>query len=355
MHLEGHPARSACSTKLPLCIQGKYPVRGKEEGKFVLDGTRTSSEWKAFIPNEQNVMDKNPERGFVSSANQYPVDATYPYYVGATSYEAYRNRRINQVLTGLKGIVPSDLMKLQNDNYNLKASESLPLFLSQLDQSSLNEIEKKAFAVLSSWDYYNNVESQGASYYEAWWTALMPMIWDEMDSAHVAMRYPTTFNTISLIKNQPTLGFFDLISTPEKETAADILRKAFSKGVANIEQWKSKNSKDPQWGSFKDSVIGHLLRLEPLGYHVLHGGNRDIVNAHSKTHGPSWRMVVSLEKTGVKGWGVYPGGQSGNPGSPYYNNMIEPWTKARYFNLHFVNNPEQLSGVQYSSTKLSPK
>jgi penicillin amidase len=346
---------ASVSGDIAMRIQGKYPVRRKEEGKFVLDGTKTSSEWKAFIPNEQNVMYKNPERGFVSSANQYPVDATYPYYVGATSYEAYRNRRINQVLSGLKDIVPGDLMKLQNDNYNLKAAESLPLYLGQVDQSALNETEKKAYSNLSSWDYYNNVDSQGASYYEAWWNALMPMIWDEMDSSHVAMRYPTTFNTIYLIKNKPTFAFFDLLSTPEKETATDILRKAFSKGVANIEVWKSKNSKDPQWGAYKDAVIGHLLRLEPLGYHVLHGGNRDIVNAHSKTHGPSWRMVVSLEKTGVKAWGVYPGGQSGNPGSPYYNNMIEPWTQARYFNLHFVANPEQLSGVQYSITKLTSK
>ena len=339
---------------IAMRIQGKYPVRGKEEGKFILDGSKTSAEWKAFIPNEQNVMDKNPERGFVSSANQYPVDATYPYYIGATSFEAYRNRRINQVLGELKNITPRDLMKLQNDNYNLKAAESLPVFLSHLDTTQFNDQEKKAYQILRSWDYFNTIEAEGASYYEAWWDALMPMIWDEMDSAHVATRYPTTFNTIYLIKNQPAFSFFDLVGTPEKETATEILRKSFSKGVSNIEAWKTKNKKDPQWAAFKDSFIGHLLRLEPLSYHIIHGGNHDIVNANSRTHGPSWRMVVSLEKTGVKAWGVYPGGQSGNPGSPFYNNMIEPWTKARYFTMHFVTSPQQLTGFEMSSTQLSP-
>lgn len=339
---------------IAMRIQGKYPVRRKEEGKFILDGSKTSSEWKAFIPNEQNVMDKNPERGFVSSANQYPVDGTYPYYIGATSYEAYRNRRINQVLSELKNITPRDLMKLQNDNYNLKAAESLPIFLSHLDTTQFNDQEKSAHQILRSWNYFNTIDAEGASYYEAWWDALMPMIWDELDSAHVATRYPTTFNTIYLIKNQPTFSFFDWVATPEKETATEVLRKSFSKGVSNIEAWKAKNKKDPQWAAFKDSFIGHLLRLEPLSYHVIHGGNHDIVNANSRTHGPSWRMVVSLEKGDVKAWGVYPGGQSGNPGSPFYNNMIEPWTKARYFTMHFVTTPQQLAGFQLSSTQLSP-
>ncbi|MBY0435434.1 MAG: penicillin acylase family protein [Cyclobacteriaceae bacterium] len=354
----GSPAQNfvfaSVSGDVAMRIQGKYPVRRKEEGKFILDGTKTSTEWKAFIPNEQNVMYKNPSRGFVSSANQHPVDSTYPYYVGATSFEAYRNRRINQVLNASTNIAPKDMMALQNDNYNLKAAESLPVFLTHLDESILTDSEKKAVSALKSWDYYNNIESEGASYYEAWWRALVPMIWDEMDSAHVATWYPTTFNTIRLIKTKPQFSFFDLVATPEKETATEILRKAFSKGVAMIDEWKSKNQKDPQWASFKDSYIGHLLRQEALSYHVISGGNSSIVNAHSRTHGPSWRMVVSLEKNGLKAWGVYPGGQSGNPGSPFYNNMIMPWTLGKYFQMHFVSSPEQLGPYKFSSTQLAP-
>ncbi len=354
----GSPAQNfvfaSVSGDVAMRIQGKYPVRRKEEGKFILDGSRTSDEWKAFIPNAQNVMDKNPERGFTSSANQYPADSTYPYYIGGSSFEAYRNRRINKVLTESKNILPADMMKLQNDNYNLKAAESLPYFLSKVDSTALNEPEKKAYTILRSWDYYNTVTAEGASYYEAWWDALFPMIWDEMDSAHVEMKKPTTYTTINLVIHNPTLSFFDIISTPEKETSSEVLRKAFSKGVADIEAWKIRTKKEPQWAVFKDAVISHLLRQEALSYHVLQGGNHDIVNAHSKSNGPSWRMVVSLEKSGVKAWGIYPGGQSGNPGSPFYNNMIDPWAKAKYFVMHFGSSPEQQKNTQYSITQLSP-
>ncbi|MFZ5999667.1 MAG: penicillin acylase family protein, partial [Bacteroidota bacterium] len=289
----------------------------------------------------------------VSSANQYPADATYPYYITASSWEAYRNRRINQVLATLTKATPADMMKLQFDNYNLKAAESLPTFISHLDTTKLNATEIAALKTLRSWDYYNNIDSEGASYYEAWWDALRPMIWDEMNNDKLALDYPTTFTTIKLIREQPTLSFFDIVSTPEKETAKELLQKSFSEGVAAIEKWKTEKSKSPRWADFKDSYIGHLLRQEPLSVHVEHGGNHDIVNANSRTHGPSWRMVVSLEKTGVKAWGIYPGGQSGNPGSPYYANMIPYWAKGKYFSLPFVD-ASQISSRSIAIHKLNP-
>src|SRR5690349_2693529 len=290
---------ASVSGDIAMRIQGKFPVRRPEEGKYVLDGTRTAYEWRAFIPNEQNVMYKNPARGFASSANQYPVDATYPYYVTASSYEAYRNRRINSVLSKLTAAGPEDMMRLQFDTYNLKAAESLPTFLAALDSTSFNDKERTAFEILKAWNLYNDPDSEGASYYEAWWDALRPLIWDEMDDDKHLLDDPTTFTTIRLLKQNPELSFFDIRATPEKETAVEVLRKAFSLGVQDIEKWKTDRGKDARWADFKDTFIGHLARLEPLSVRVQHGGNHDIVNASTRTHGPSWRMIVSLEKSGV--------------------------------------------------------
>lgn len=347
-------AFASVSGDIAIRVQGKYPVRRTGEGKYLLDGTKTSQEWQAFIPNDQNVMDKNPARGFVSSANQYPVDATYPYYVMAPSFEPYRNRRINQVLSGLTNITPQDMMKLQFDTYNLKASESLPYWLSQLDSTKLNEEETKAYQILKAWNFYNTIDSEGASYYEAWWDALYPLIWDEMKDSKVDLAFPTYYNTIKLIKDRPDLSFFDIVTTPEKETAHEIIQKAFADGVQFVSKWKAEHGKEPRWADYKDTYIGHLMRLEAFSYHVQHGGNHEIVNASTRTHGPSWRMVVSMEKTGVKAWGVYPGGQSGNPGSPYYNSMLDAWTKGNYFHLQFTNSIEQLKQKSIGYTSLKP-
>jgi penicillin amidase len=353
----GSPAQNfvfaSTSGDIAMRIQGRYPIRRPKEGKFVIDGTVKSNGWNGFIPNDQNIQDKNPTRGFVSSANQYPVDATYPYYITATSFEAYRNRRINALLTDMKQITPRDMMKLQNDNYNLKAEESLPYFLQQLDSTTLTVEEKRAYKVLKEWNYVNDKDSEGASYYEAWWDNLMPMAWDEMEDPKLTLKRPTTFTTIKLLREQPMLSLFDIQGTQEKETAQTIIRKAFSLSVEDVEEWREEHGGSAIfWGDYKDSYMQHLARLEPLAVHVRAGGNHDIINAHSTTKGPSWRMIVSLEKTGVKMWGVYPGGQSGNAGSEYYINMIDPWVNGEYFQIQFFHYPEDALKYTFFTTQL---
>jgi penicillin amidase len=246
----------------------------------------------------------------------------------------------------MSDITPRDMMELQFDNYNLKAEESLPTFLNYLDTTQFTQAQKSAYTILKAWDYENDVNSEGASYYEAWWDALFPLVWDEIKNAKVALDYPTAYTTIKLIKEKPDLNFFDITDTPAKETAREVIQQAFITGMDAIEKWKVDQKKEPRWADFKDTFVGHLLQgLPAFSYHVQHGGNHDIVNASSRRHGPSWRMVVSLEKTGVRAWGVYPGGQSGNPGSPYYNNMLNTWANGNHYPFQFSSDSNLKSAL----------
>ena len=339
---------------IAMRIQGKYPVRRKNEGRFVMDGTKTSNEWKAFIPNNQNVQYKNPERGFVSSANQYPVDLTYPYYINATSYEAYRNRRINQRLTALDSITPQDMMDLQQDNYSIKAQEVLPRLLQLTDSSEYSETETKVRAILRSWDFQNNPKLEAPAYFDRWWSILYSAIWDEFMNTDIDLPNPTSFNTIKLINQTPIdFPYFDRVATPEKETLVQIANESFKQAVADIENWKSEKNISLEWATYKDTYIEHLLRQEPLSVDAPNGGNRESVNASTRRHGPSWRMVVSLEKGGVKAWGVYPGGQSGNPGSKLYDNLVDEWVTGKYFQLHFSKKRDAYSTIE-SIINLNP-
>ncbi|HEU5290349.1 MAG TPA: penicillin acylase family protein [Cyclobacteriaceae bacterium] len=354
----GSPAQNfvfaSVSGDIAMRVQGKYPVRRKDEGKFVLDGSKSSNGWQAYIPNDQNIAYKNPARGFVSSANQFPADSTYPYYVTSTSYESYRNRRINNVLRESSNITVEDMAKLQGDNFNMKANECIPVLLfylyEELPDSSRNFLE-----VVKTWDNFNTEDSEGASYFEAWWTELMPMIWDEMNT-NAVLEWPTSYNTIKLLKENPNLSFFDIQSTPEKETAKEIVQKSLARAVRKISKWKKDHqTENVPWAEYKDSFIGHLLPpLRPLGIAVKHGGNGSIVNAHSRSNGPSWRMIVSLEKTGVKTWAVYPGGQSGNPGSYYYSNMIDRWVADKHYQMIFKSTQAETEKAALYSTSLNP-
>ena len=46
-------------------------------------------------------------------------------------------------------------------------------------------------------------------------------------------------------------------------------------------------------------------------------------------------MIVQLTDK-IEAYGVYPGGQSGNPGSKYYDSFIDNWVKGNYYPLQFV-------------------
>jgi penicillin amidase len=93
-----------------------------------------------------------------------------------------------------------------------------------------------------------------------------------------------------------------------------------------------------EWWKFKDPTIYHLLK-EPLivfarkGLKV--GGNGNIINAITHSHGPSWRMVVNMG-TDINAYGVYPGGQNGNPGSRYYDMFVDDWASGNYYQLWFM-------------------
>ncbi len=325
---------------IAMRVQGKYPNKGFEEGKFLLDGSTTEHDW-TFIPYEQNIMYKNPERGFVSSANQYPADSTYPYYITARSYESYRNRRINNRLRAMDSILIEDLMGLQNDNYNLKAAESLPYFLGVVDTLELNIKEQEALSVLKNWNLYNNIEAKGASYYEAWWDTLYRLSWDELKASKVAMGYPTAYNTIKLLKDNPYFELFDLESSTAKENGFDIITKSFKDMAVVMNERARDSTTSLNWQDYKQTYIKHLLRLKPFGtYNIPIGGNHNIVNATSENHGPSWRMIVELDPNGIKAYGVYPGGQSGNPGSVHYDDMIDDWAAGKYFNLYLMKAPD---------------
>lgn len=129
---------------------------------------------------------------------------------------------------------------------------------------------------------------------------------------------------------------------------------SFKSAVDSVETWKSANEKELTWSNFKNTTVQHLARLAPFSTdNIQIGGNRHILNATSGRHGPSWRMVVSLEQP-IKAYGVYPGGQSGNPGSYYYDNLIEPWSNGEYYELENKANASDLNNIIFTQT-LTPE
>jgi penicillin amidase len=339
-------AFASASGDIALWINGKFPIKWKEQGKFLLDGSKSSHEWSGFIPHEHALHIFNPATGFVSSANQHPGDSTYPYYGYDYNYEYYRNRRINDRLKLMQDVTAEEMKMLQNDNYNYKASELLPMMLDSLDSANLTGKSLEYYTVLKNWDYFSEADRTAPTIFETWWSLLRNDIWDEFEDLPYAAYEPSNYNTYYLLKNRPELSYFDNKKTKQIETPTILIRDTFKKTIDSLENWKSKTGKELVWYEYKNTTVQHLLRIPAFSKSgVKIGGYSGIVNAASRQHGPSWRMVVEMTPNGPNGFGVYPGSQSGNPGNPTYGSMIDSWASGKYYPLLFLKQPDKTDNI----------
>lgn len=328
---------------IAMTVNGRFPLKYKDQGKFLLDGTQPTEDWQGWIPADQNPHVKNPPRGFVSSANQSSTDPTYPYYLNWVFAPSERGIRINERLTAMTNANADSLRGLQNDNFSVQARTVLPKLLSVLKSSSLNPAQKAATATLAQWNYQNSPTSVAASIFESWMPVLRDAIWeDDFRDGDVVLDLPTRDRTEYLLLKQEDAKWFDDVTTPEKEAMRDIVTKSFRTTLDTLTARHGSMSNQWQWSEVKGTEIRHLTRkLKPFNAPKLTvGGGSGIVNAITKRNGPSWRMVVELGPK-LKAYGIYPGGQSGNPGSPFYMNLLKKWEAGELNELVFLRNAEE--------------
>jgi len=66
-------------------------------------------------------------------------------------------------------------------------------------------------------------------------------------------------------------------------------------------------------------------------------------------------MVVALDAEWPQAIGLFPGGQSGNPGSPYYDNMIDNWAHGILNPLVFLKDRDEGDARLRTTMILQPK
>lgn len=322
---------------IAIWSNGRYPLKWREQGKFILDGSNPEHDWKGWIPQQHNPHILNPKRGFVSSANQAPTDTTYPYYLDWNFESFERGARINQRLASMQKITVDSLRNLQNDNYNLLAEKVLPRLLSFLNEKQLLQPSSvEMYYLLHRWNYENNPGSAGAAAFEVWWNFLEQSIWEDDFGASI---YPDRSVTARLILSTDSSRWYDDVRTIEREKLATLVRKSFYLAHDSLLHYSTQPHKW-RWDKVKKTRLSHLARLPGFGIEFVSiGGGEGIVNATKTDHGASWRMVVNMGYP-IKARGIYPGGQSGNPASKYYDNFVKDWASGKLQTLYFPTLPK---------------
>ncbi|WP_346239509.1 penicillin acylase family protein [Niabella insulamsoli] len=323
--------------------QGKFPDRWQGQGQYIMPGKDSAYLWQGFIPQDENPHALNPAQGYLQSANQRPVDGSYPYFIPGT-YITPRGTAIDHFLNGMNSVTVDQMMQLQNNYYNILAKELLPAMIANTNVATLTPAARKYFDMLQQWDFDAGPLSVGQTIYQFWLDSLQKNVWvDELRKAGSQVPIPEQQTLMELIKIDTTLlGFVDDVNTPHYETLGEQLSKSLNGAGVHLAALEKEGKLE--WAKFKEPTIYHLLKNNLPSFAVKNlpvGGAGTVINAIKKSHGPSWRMVVQLSAV-TDAYGIYPGGQSGNPGSRFYDNAIDNWVKGKYYQLWMMK-PEEAS------------
>lgn len=325
--------------EIAIWQQGKFPARWYGQGMYLMPGTDSSYQWQGFIPQNENPHAKNPDRGFLESANQRPVDSTYPYFIPG-NYITPRGVSITKHLDTMQNITVDDMKQLQNDYYSPLAKDARTILLKYVNENALSENAKKYLNTVRNWNLITSANSTGTTVYQTWLDSLKVGIWgDEWKKDSLVNPFPAEETLVEWINKDSAFRYIDNINTPQKETLNDVVTQALQKATPQLK--KEEEAGTLEWAKHKNPVIYHLLKnaVMPFARNIPVGGWGNVINAVTDTHGPSWRMIVQMSNP-VIAYGVYPGGQSGNPGSKFYDNFVDTWVNGNYYPLWFMKQNE---------------
>ncbi len=327
---------------IAISPNGKFPLKYKDQGKYILDGSDPSNDWQGWIPSNQNPMVRNPSRGFVSSANQTSTDTTYPYYINWQFGGYERGKRINDQLSSMKKATVETLSDLQMDNYSIHAQDILGVMLRFLNTKNFNPAQKHSFQILQNWDKHFRAGSIGATLFNTWWKTFYYLVWDdEFGNISLNLRYPSRDRTEKLLIQDTNSHWFDNIHTAQKESCRDIVNESFMACLDTLTKHYGNLGASWAWGKVKQTYLNHLANIPGLGIENFEAdGNAGVINALRDDDGPSWRMVVQMGYP-VKGYGIFPGGESGNPGSYFYDDLFKTWKEGKLDELIFIHSEKE--------------
>jgi penicillin amidase len=317
--------------------QGDFVARWDRQGDFIMPGEDSSYDWQGIIPFEENPMIKNPERGFVSSANQKSTDASYPYYLGtASSFPLYRGISVNKQLSTMSQVTAQDMQALQANNYNVFAEQARPALMKFIDMNRLSKDAQRMVQTMTQWNLYNHPSENGITIFKLIWDSVESAVWsDELAGSIIPLTKPESFVLLEQMNRDTNFSVADDIRTKDKvESLKDQVMVGIEKATLKCLELEKENKLS--WEAYKATRVLHLTKIPALSrLNLPIGGGVNIINATGENHGPSWRMVVHLTDE-IEAYGLYPGGQSGNPGSPYYDSFVDYWAAGKYYRLLFL-------------------
>jgi penicillin amidase len=319
---------------------GFTPVRPGWSGLLPARGDG-SQEWAGFLDMESLPRVVDPPEGYVSTANEMNLPEGYPHAVGYEWIEGFRAARIREALAGTPVHAVEDSCRLQTDVASIPARR-LGRLLAGLEASDADAA--RALALLAPWDHALDAGSAPAALFGLWWTkhlkpALLALL--APDPEVRALLGPGDLEGLLRALERPDERFGE---DPEARRVA-LLLGTLAQAFADAASGMGPDPGSWAWGLLHRAYFEHPLTPTgrapnpPEGLDVgpfPHGGD-STTPMHAgyrptdfrTVAGASVRIVMDVGDWDRSRWINAPG-QSGDPRSPHYRDLAEPWARGAF-------------------------
>lgn len=307
--------------------------------------------WVDTIDFEDLPHTRNPERGFIATANNKIIPDGYPHYL---SGEWYGVSRIERIYSGIEGRDRHDMESmadLQYDTVSDMAQRILPALLAAQPETSGGQ---RALELMSIWNADMAADRFEPLVYSAWMRELNRAVYaDELGDI-----FPDWYGDRRVFMTAVLTGelahWCDDITTETTETCRDLTGPALDSAIAGLQADYGADIEAWRWG---DVHYARHTHTPFSNFPVLSGlftietpipGDGSTVNVahfrysqpgYSVFHGASYRALYDLSDLDASRFMITTG-QSGNVMSPHYDDLAPMWGRGDYIEIRTDWTPE---------------
>lgn len=337
------------------CCAG-IPIRKAGNPTTILPGDTSAYDWAGIVPFDSLPYAFNPAQGFVVSANNKTIGASYPHYISNWFDLPYRYNRIYKLLRNDSLLDAKDFKDMQTDFNSGLVAFYLPTLLEVLGETKpLSDKAASAFAILKDWDGNMLATSTAASVFEIFYNEFVHhLVKDELgeklfgefitDKILVRHTFHNTWNNRGSV-------LCDDITTPAKETFGILVVQSIESAIASLHTRFGDNPDNWQWGNLHTLTLKHPLGEKnvldkifnlnrgpfPIGgsFHTVAPYTYKYSQLYKVSSGASERHVYDLNDWDAS-WSVIPTGNSGVPNSENYCNQTLLYLDGKYHHDWFT-------------------
>ncbi|MCW2247051.1 penicillin amidase [Azospirillum fermentarium] len=317
-----------------LIAPGWVPVRRRGDGRLPVPGWTGDYDWTGMIPFDELPQVENPPSGRLVNANNAVVGPDYPHLIAAEWPEPLRARRIAAMLDGGGPFTLDGVTAQQMDAVSTAAGDLLPLMLAVTPASPRAE---RAVALLTGWDRRMDRTRPEPLIFAAWQRELSRTLFAQ-DLGPLFTE--GLWESARLVQDALTAGSGGGCG-PADDACAAVLSASLERALDGLAAGYGGDPAGWRWGDAHRAVLSHrLLSLIPgigrlFDLSLPADGGNDTVNRGSHTlsnpgapfaqvHGAGLRAVYDLADLDRSRF-IIATGQSGNPLSPYWGNLVHRW------------------------------